>query len=56
MSDAILYHTEDMKLQKKIIGEDLSYVNTIKYGLAFKHSQKKVEEIHVVEGREGGNS
>ena len=48
----ILYQTEDMELKKKIIGEDLSYVNTIKYGLAFEQGQKKGDEIRLADGKE----
>ena len=34
--DAILYQTGDKKLQQKIMAQDLSYANTIKYGLSLE--------------------
>ena len=44
--DAILYQTRDKKLQQKILAKDLSYSDTIKYGLALEQGRKKVEEIN----------
>ena len=44
--DAILLQTQDKKLQQKILAEDLSYADTVKYGLAFEQGRKKVEEIN----------
>ena len=38
--------TQDKKLQQKILAEDLSYADTVKYGLAFEQGRKKVEEIN----------
>ena len=43
--DAILIHTSNMKLQKKIIMEDLSYKDMVKFGLVMEHSEKKVREL-----------
>ena len=43
--DAILLQTMDVKLQKKILAKNLSYVDTVKYGLAIEHGERKVEEI-----------
>ena len=43
--DAILYQTDDKKLQKKILTEDLSYDDTVKFGLAMEQNAKKVENI-----------
>ena len=34
--DAILFQTDSKKLQRKVIAEDLSYEETIKYGLALE--------------------
>ena len=34
--DAILLQTQDKKLQQKILAEDLSYADTVKYGLALE--------------------
>ena len=34
----------------------MSYVNMIKYGLAFEQGQKKVEEIHMAEGKENSDT
>ena len=34
--DAILYQTDDKNLMKKIVSEDLSFDDTMKYGLAMK--------------------
>jgi hypothetical protein len=44
--DAILLQTQDKKLQQKILAEDLSYADTVKYGLASEQGKKKVEEIN----------
>ena len=44
--DAILLQTQDRKLQQKILAEDLSYADTVKYGLALEQGRKKVEEIN----------
>ena len=44
--DAILLQTQDRKLQQKILAEDLSYADTVKYGLALEQGSKKVEEIN----------
>ena len=44
--DAILLQTQDKKLQQKILAEDLSYADTVKYGLALEQGRKKVEEIN----------
>jgi hypothetical protein len=43
--DAILFQTNNKKLQRKVIAEDLSYEDTIKYGLAFKQDEKKVDQL-----------
>ena len=40
--DALLFQTDNAKLQKKVIAEDLDYDNVVKYGLAFKQGDKKV--------------
>jgi hypothetical protein len=45
--DAILLQTGDRKLQEKILAEDLSYADTIRYGLALEQGRKKVEEINM---------
>ena len=34
--DAILYQTDDKNLMKKIVSEDLSFDDTVKYGLAIR--------------------
>ena len=44
--DAILLQTQDKKLQQKILAEDLSYADTVKYGLALEQGRKKVDEIN----------
>ena len=44
--DAILFQTEDKKLQQKIMAEDLAYEDTIKYGLSLEQGRRKVEEIN----------
>ena len=44
--DAILLQTRDKKLQQKILAEDLTYEDTIKYGLALEQGKRKVEEIN----------
>ena len=41
--DAILYQTQDKKLQQKIMAEDLSYANTVKYGLSLEQGKRKVD-------------
>ena len=43
--DAILYQTDDKKLQKKILTEDLSYDDSVKFGLAMEQNTKKVDNI-----------
>ena len=44
--DAILFQTEDKKLQLKIMAKDLSYEDTIKYGLSLEQGRRKVDEIN----------
>ena len=43
--DAILFQSNSKKLQRKVIAEDLSYDDTIKYGLALEQGEKKVEQL-----------
>ena len=43
--DALLFQTDDIKLQRKIIAEDLDYDSAIKYGLAFEQGNKKVNTM-----------
>ena len=43
--DAILFQTNNKKLQRKVIAEDLSYDDTVKYGLALEQGEKKVEQL-----------
>ena len=51
--DAILYQTDDKKLQKKILTEDLSYDDTVKFGLAMEQNTRKVENMRIAtESRE----
>jgi hypothetical protein len=50
--DAILFQTDNKKLQKKIITEDLSYEDTVKAGLAMEQGEKKVEQIRRKNGNE----
>ena len=53
--DALLFQTDDIKLQRKIIAEDLDYDSVIKYGLAFEQGNKKVHTMRAQkEGPEGG--
>ena len=40
-----MFQTDDKKLQRKFIAEDLDYDNTVKYGLALEQGAKKVVEI-----------
>ena len=44
--DALLYQTTDTKLQQRILCEDLDLDNTIKYGLAYEQSRRKVESLN----------
>ena len=44
--DAILFQTDDKRLQRKIIAEDLNYDDTVRFGLAMEQGAKKVEEIN----------
>ena len=39
--DAILYQTDDKTLMKKIIGEDLNFEDTVKYGLKARGDRNK---------------
>ena len=48
--DAILLQTRDKKLQQKILAEDLSYADTIRYGLSLEQGRKKVDEINTLRG------
>ena len=41
-SDALLYQTDNEKLKKKIITEELDYYGVVRYGLAFEHGDKMV--------------
>ena len=43
--DAILFETDNKKLMKKIVAEDIDYDETIKVGLSMKQGDKKVEEM-----------
>jgi len=43
--DAILYQTDSKTLMKKIISEDLSFDDSVKYGLAIEQGARKVAEI-----------
>ena len=48
--DAILFQTDSAELQKKVIAEELDYHNVVKYGLAFKQGEKKVEQMRTQAG------
>ena len=37
---------DDKKLQTKVMAEDLSYTNTVKYGLSLEQGRKKVDKIN----------
>ena len=50
--DAILLQTQDKKLQRKILAEDLSYADTVKYGLALEQGRKKVDDINATRTRQ----
>ena len=43
--DAILFQTNNKKLMKKIIAEDIDFNETVKVGLAMEQGAKKVDEI-----------
>jgi hypothetical protein len=43
--DAILFQTDDKKLMKKIMAEDITFDETVKAGLAYEQGARKVEEI-----------
>ena len=49
--DAILFQTDDKKLMKKIVSEDISFDDTVKFGLVLEQGAKKVEEIRNKSGR-----
>ena len=53
--DAILFLTSNQKLQQKILAEDLSYDDTVKYGLALEQSKKKIETINAARGERQEN-
>ena len=42
-----MFQTDDKKLQRKVIVEDLDYDNTVKYGLALEQGAKKVDKTKV---------
>ena len=48
----ILIQTSNTELQKKIITQDLSYKDTVKYGLAMEQSHKIVKELGRTHGEE----
>ena len=50
--DMILIQTSNTMLQKKIITKDLSYKDTVKYGLAMEQSHKIVKELGRNHGEE----
>ena len=50
--DAILLQTQDRKLQQKILAEDLTYADTVKYGLALEQGRKKVDDINTTRTRQ----
>ena len=41
--DAILQQCDNVKLQKKIIAEDLKFEDIVKYGIALEQGDKKVQ-------------
>ena len=43
--DAILFQTDDKKLMKKMMAEDITFDETVKAGLAYEQGAKKVDEI-----------
>ena len=43
-----MFQTDEKKLQRKVIAEDLDYDDTVKYGLALEQGAKKVDEIRGV--------
>ena len=52
--DAILIQTSNIKIQKKIITEDLKYMGVINFSLAMKHSDRKMKELGKNQGEEEG--
>ena len=49
--DAILYQTDDKKLQTRVMAENLSYENTVKYWLSLEQGRKKVKEINTAKSK-----
>ena len=45
-SDAILQQCDNLKLQKKIISENLSFEDIIKHGVAMEQGEKKVSRVN----------
>ena len=43
--DAILYQLDDVKLKKKILAENLSYEQTVKWGMTHESSSKKAKQV-----------
>ena len=44
--DAILQQCDNVKLQKKIIAEDLKFEDIVKYGVALEQGEKKVQRVN----------
>ena len=48
--DAILYLTTDSKLRRKILSENLSFNDTVTWGMTNQHSGRKSEQLAEVTG------
>jgi hypothetical protein len=53
--DAILFQTDSKKLQRKIVAEDLSYDDSVKFGLALEQGESKVEQMRSQNGNGNGS-
>ena len=53
--DAILFQTDSKRLQRKIVAEDLSYDEAVKFGLAVEQGEVKVEQMRSQNGNGSGS-
>ena len=53
--DAILFQTDSKRLQRKIVAEDLSYDDSVKFGLALEQGESKVEQMRSHNGNGSGS-
>ena len=53
--DAILFQTDNKRLQRKIMAEDLKYDEAVKFGLALEQGDLKVEQIRSKNGNGNGS-